>query len=166
MEGQVRKATPRDSRAVFAILTELASKVPVLLDTPERRMTVFEEVKFCCGHGNSWVSQDENGRVVGFLLGKELSVEVFKHEFVGLELTYGGVKITHQNQGRFKALLAQAKAEGIAVRAVVKHRNDSKMSDRLLREGFVRVVPSPLLERADETRSTGRRLTARSRSAN
>ena len=62
MDDQMRTATASDSRAIFEILTELACKVPLLLDTPERRMALLEQVKYCCGQGKSWVSQDQNGR--------------------------------------------------------------------------------------------------------
>jgi hypothetical protein len=117
-------------------LNDIAPEIPVLLDTAERRQEVRAIVEACCTHGPSWVSLDERGNIVGFLLGTKITVEVWQMEFSGLALVYGGVTIAQRGCGRFTDLLAQAKRLGLPLRAVVKRTNKGNMVERLTRERF------------------------------
>jgi len=135
-----RRARVEDARRVFAILNEVASEIPLVLDTPERGQAIRAVVESCCQHGPSWITLDETGRIVGFLLGKMTTSDLVQMEFAGLELVYGGMTTGQRGHGAFANLLAQAKALGLPLRAVVKHGNKSRMGQRLERQQFVRTA--------------------------
>jgi hypothetical protein len=136
----IRNGKADDVSAVFAILSEVAPEIPVLLDTAERRNAVRRIVECCCEHESCWVSLGEEDEVIGFLLAKTVSSTVPGLEFQGLELAYGGMTSAQRDQGRFVTLIAKAKGLGVPLRAVVKHANKSGMAERLMRQGFARAA--------------------------
>ena len=133
-----RTARPSDSSAVFRALTEIAPEIPVLLDTAERQRRICDLVDGCCAGRSSWVSLDDGGSVVGFLLGRTCSTDMPGMEFSGMELLYGGVLPAHRCHGRFSKLLAQAKRLRMPLRAVVKHANAGAIAAQLVKGGFLK----------------------------
>jgi hypothetical protein len=129
-------ARPSDSAAVFRALTEIAPEIPVALNTAERQRRIRNLVDKLCADRSSWVSFDDGGNVVGFLLGRTYSTDMPGMEFSGVELLYGGVLPAHRCRRRFSNLLAQAKRLRTPLRAVVKSANTGAMAARLVKGGF------------------------------
>jgi hypothetical protein len=69
MTNQMRKATPDDVCAIMTALEKLPDEIPVYMSTEEERDGIRYNVTGCCKE-YSWVSLDDVGHVVGFLLGK------------------------------------------------------------------------------------------------
>lgn len=67
----IRAAQRSDTAAVFAVLTAIASEIPVRMDGEDRQAIMHHLVAECCNGSSSWVALDECRSVVGFLLGKE-----------------------------------------------------------------------------------------------
>jgi hypothetical protein len=126
------------SSAVFRVLTEIAPEIPVALDTAEKQGRIRDLLDGACASQTSWVALDGSDSVVGFLVGQTYSTDMPGMEFSGVELLYGGVLKAHRCHGRFSNLLAEAKAVGTPLRAVVKHANTSAMAARLVTGGFVK----------------------------
>jgi hypothetical protein len=97
-----------------------------------------DDVARWCKNGLSWVSLDDHGKIVGFLLGEMHSPLTLPAEFRGVDLTYGGVLKDYRSAGRFGAVLARAMAIGRPLRAVVKHANKGGMAKGLVKAGFIR----------------------------
>ncbi len=92
----------------------------------------------------SWVALDDDGNVVGFLLGQTHPVDMPGMAFSGVELLCGGVQKARRGHARFSGLLGRAKALGMPLYAVVKHSIMGDMAARLLNSGFVKQVASAL----------------------
>jgi hypothetical protein len=88
---QYRGVLSSDADGIFALLEEVAPEIPVRLNTPEARATMFRRVVQCCRSEGSCVGVDSAGRIVGFLLAEPDEMERFHHDNRALHLPYGGV---------------------------------------------------------------------------
>jgi hypothetical protein len=139
-EIHYRLATANDADAIFALLDAVAAEIPVLLDLPERRRRVLEQVRVCSGAGESWIAVQSHNRVVGFQLVEPDQLERFHHNNQALHLPYGGVSSSHRGQRIFSTLAGKIMAKGVQLTATVKRANKSDMASRLLKLGFTKVI--------------------------
>jgi hypothetical protein len=135
---QIRRATGRDTRAILAVLMEVAPEIPLRLDTAEHCDAVSRIVTRLARDRASWVATDKRGKVIGFQLVEPDEMERFLHANQALHLKYGGVERRHREKGVFRALVQRVMAENVPLTAVVKNDNRSDMAARLCRMGFVR----------------------------
>jgi hypothetical protein len=97
-------ATMNDASAIFVVLEEVAAEIPVLLDIPDRKENVFEQIQTCCGSGESWIARDRDSEIVGFLLAEPDQTERFLYNNNALRLSYGGISKSHREHGVFPTL--------------------------------------------------------------
>jgi GNAT superfamily N-acetyltransferase len=112
-------------------------EVPVLLDSTPRVEAIKNIIVECCGSGDTLVASDKNGAVVDLVLAKPDVLERFYDDNAGLSLRYIGVAKTCRGQGIFSALMQRLKDVGEPLTADVLHGNQSGMSDRLVKAGFL-----------------------------
>jgi N-acetylglutamate synthase-like GNAT family acetyltransferase len=131
-----RVADENDAAAIFDIMQEVASEIPVMLDSPEHQEAMKGTIVECCDSGESWVAVDSDGTVIGFALAKPDRLARFYQENKAVSLRYIGVKATVRDKGVSSALMKKLKAKGEPVTASVLHTNQSAMADRHERGGF------------------------------
>lgn len=146
--ARIRVATSDDVDAIMKALKELSDEIPVHMDTEAQMNCIRNNVTECCREC-SWVTRDDAGHIVGFLLGKTQTdsglresngqwVDRPECKFDGITLPYGGVLKAYRKQHRFSRLLSKAKALKRPLQVEVSHKNKSGMADRLVKkEGFV-----------------------------
>jgi hypothetical protein len=66
----IRKASDTDHTDILAVLEEVASEIPVLLDTSARLEAMKSIIVECCATGDSLVAVDSTETIVGFVLAK------------------------------------------------------------------------------------------------
>jgi hypothetical protein len=133
MTDRIRKATLDDVSVVMTALEKLSDEIPINMGQDNRK-ALGEIVATCCEQF-SWLALDEEGRVIGFLLGT-------KYKFDGIALPYGGVLKDYRKQGQFSKLLSKAKALKRPLHVDVSHENKSSMADLLVKEGFMKELGS------------------------
>jgi hypothetical protein len=138
----IRRAHPEDVSALFSVLTDVSSEIPLPLDEPEKQRIIRERVEEACSAELAWVAIDDDHNTVGFLIGKNRKIDIWGMEFSGVELLYGGVKKKYRHAGRFQDLLNEAKALAKPLCAVVKHKNASSMATVLVKYGFEKQTDS------------------------
>lgn len=134
-----RAANSDDATDIFAVLEGVASEIPVLLDTEERREIMELIVQECCDSGDSLVAVEGNGTVVGFVLAKPDRLERFHKSNKALSLRYIGVSKDWRGQGVFGDLMEKSMAKGVPLNTSVLHTNQSAMADRLVKIGYEKV---------------------------
>lgn len=67
--ARIRVATSYDVDAIMKALKELSDEIPVHMDTEAQMNCIRNNVTECCREC-SWVTRDDAGHIVGFLLGK------------------------------------------------------------------------------------------------
>jgi hypothetical protein len=136
---EYRAANGNDANDILAVLQEVAPKIPVSLDSPERQEIIRGIVAECCNSGDSLVAVDADGTTVGFVLAKPDQIERFLHKNNAVSLRYVGVGKTCRQTGIFASLMEKLKAKGMPLTASVLHTNQSAMADRLAKIGFTNV---------------------------
>ena len=132
----IRKASDTDHTDILAVLEEVASEIPVLLDTSARLEAMKSIIVECCATGDSLVAVDSTETIVGFVLAKPDTLERFYHENGAISLRYVGVGKQSRQQGIFAALMDELLSQRVPVTAEVLHTNQSNMSDRLTSLGY------------------------------
>ena len=136
-----RLAKPEDVAGIFAVLEEVAPKIPLCLDGDERKELIAQLIRDCCQSRASWIAVNNDGRIVGFQLtrpsfaGRRFTVWGAP-QVAGLMLEYGGVSKTSENQGIFRTLIEKTKRRKRPLYATVKAKNKSAMALRLINMGF------------------------------
>jgi len=138
-EIRYKRATKNNVSAIFTVLEEIASEIPVCLDTPERKNLTFERVQKCSESGETWIALSRDNQVVGFLLAEPDQQERFFHDNQALHLPYGGVSESYRGQHIFLTLVEKIMAKGVPLTGTVKRTNKSDMAGRLLKLGFTKV---------------------------
>ena len=128
-----RVATRNDGTDILAVLEEVATEIPVSLDTPKSQQIIKIIINQCCDSGNSWVATKADGTVVGFALAKALFGQKQP-----VSLRYIGVSPGSRGHGISKTLVEKLKANGVPLTASVLHTNKSGMADRLVKMGFAK----------------------------
>ena len=119
----------------MTVLEILSNEIPINMDKEDNRNALGKIVAECCEQ-SSWVALDDANHVIGFLLGK-------KYKFNEIALPYGGVLKGYRKQGLFSKLLSEAKSLKRPLHVDVSHRNKGGMTDRIVKEGFVKELGSP-----------------------
>ncbi len=133
-----RVAAPGDAAGIFGVLEQVASEIPLLIDTRERREGVSKIMYKCISTGESWVATDGGGVVAGFILVEPDEMERFQRNNAALHLAYAGVAKTQRKHGIFRAMLQHVMNRNVPLTATVKFANQSGMAERLKRIGFRR----------------------------
>jgi hypothetical protein len=81
-----RLATAPDAPGIFAVLEEVAPKIPVRLDGQQRKELLFARIQGCCCPGESWVAVGCDEQIVGFLLAEPDKLERFYNDNLALHL--------------------------------------------------------------------------------
>lgn len=136
---EYRAATDDDVDGILTILQEVASEIPLTLDTPEHLGIMRDIVIECCTSGDSLVAVDGTGAVVGVVLAKPDRLERFQHRNEAISLRYIGVKKDWRRRGIFTGLMQKSMAKGVPLTASVLHANKSAMADRLVKIGYQKV---------------------------
>jgi hypothetical protein len=96
-----RLATIDDAPEVFDLLEKVAPEIPLLLDTSERQMAIFEQIHRCIGFCKVWIALDRDKQIVGFLLAEPDRAWRPGGVNLALELPYGGVWPGHHPGSTF-----------------------------------------------------------------
>jgi hypothetical protein len=152
---EYREASDQDAIGILTVLREIASEIPLSLDTPERQEVMQVIISECCASGESLVAVDGNGAVIGFVLAKPDRLERFFHKNQTLSLRYIGVSKVWRRRGIFTGLMERSMAKGVPLTASVLHTNQSAMADRLVKVGYEKVESD-----AKETRLRWRSMPA------
>jgi ribosomal protein S18 acetylase RimI-like enzyme len=131
-----RKANGDDHTDILAVLEEVASEVPVKLDSSAHQDAIKGIIVACCGSGESLVAVDDSGTVVGFVLVKP---DIFADDESTLSLRYAGVSKGARRRGILSALMQELMAKGVPLTATVLNNNQSAMADRLIKAGYQKV---------------------------
>jgi N-acetylglutamate synthase-like GNAT family acetyltransferase len=135
-----RKASGDDHTDILAVLEEVASEVPVKLDTSAHQEAIKEIIVACCDSGESWVAVDDGGTVVGFALVKPDVFERALNKNNALSLRYVGVSKNSRQRGIFATLMENLMVgKNAPLNASVLHANKSAMADRLIKIGYEKV---------------------------
>src|SRR6266446_3051989 len=94
-----RPAELGEAADILAVLLEVAPEIPVSVETLEQEEALYALIRNCARSGESWVAIDETSRIVGFLLVELAQTRRHYAEHEVLELRYGGVAVTHHQQG-------------------------------------------------------------------
>jgi hypothetical protein len=129
-----------DVAGIFAVLEEVAPRIPLCLDGDERKELMRKLIQECCESRTSWIALND-GRVVGFQLTRpSFAGRLFQiwgePQSAGLMLEYGGVSKSFENQGIFRTLIEKTKRAKQPLYATVKENNKSGMAKRLVKMGF------------------------------
>lgn len=141
-----RLATTDDAAGIFRVLEEVASEIPLLIDTSERRKAVSKIIDICIATGDSWVATGSRGVLAGFILAKPDKMERSLWNNAALNLNYVGVAKTERKHGIFRALLQCVMNRDVPLTATVKFANQSGMGERLSRIGFSQTSVDPSRE--------------------
>jgi hypothetical protein len=133
---ECRAATVNDETDILAVLKEVASEIPVKLESSDAEAIIQSIIAKCCESGESKVAINAADEVVGFALAKPDQLERFLHKNYALTLPYIGVSKTWQGLGILSALMAQFVKKGVPLTASVLNNNQSSMADRLAKIGF------------------------------
>jgi ribosomal protein S18 acetylase RimI-like enzyme len=134
-EIEYRVANGSDETEILAVLEEVATEIPVILDGTERQDRIRTEISQCRQTKRSWVAVDTDGKVVGFALARPDA-----HEGkAAIYLPYVGVSVAFRRSGIFSTLLDQLKAIGVPLIANVLHDNHSGMANILVKNGFTEI---------------------------
>jgi len=131
-----REATSDDHTDIVAVLEEVASEIPVKLDSPAHQDAIRGIIVACCDSGKSLVAVDDHGTVVGFVLAKP---DVFADDESTLSLRYVGVSKGARQRGILSALMHELMAKGVPLTATVLNDNQSAMAERLIKVGYEKV---------------------------
>jgi len=134
-----RQAALGDAAEIHKLLLALAPEIPVQVDTLEREEALYALIRNCARSGESWVAEDEVGRIVGFALAErpERGRHYAEHEMV--ELHYAGVAPEHRGHGIFTELIGKLLTRMVPVATALSPQNRSGAVDRLERLGFRRI---------------------------
>jgi N-acetylglutamate synthase-like GNAT family acetyltransferase len=111
---EYRVASRDDDTDILAVLEEVASEIPVSIDTPETQDKIKTVIIQCRDRGESRVAIDADGTVVGFAL-----AEPDFHERGAISLRYIGVSGNSRRRGIFATLMENLKAKGAPLTASV-----------------------------------------------
>jgi hypothetical protein len=130
---EVRKMVASDLDGVFSILCNVATSIPVLLNTEKRRQAMFAHIQNRYLRGFSLVAADREGAIVGLQLADR------KRIFADVDaicLDYSGVRETARQIGIFREFIKRQQQHGLLLRAEVLSENTSDMAEMLKRYGF------------------------------
>lgn len=143
----VRKAEFNDHSYILELIEEVASEIPVKLDSSATLQAMKDVIVDCCGSGESLIAVDSESTIVGFVLAKPDNEERFFNDNKAVSLRYIGVAKRCRGQGIFTNFLETLKAAGEPLTADVLNGNQSGMADRLSQADFV------IVKEADNQRS-------------
>src|SRR6266478_2152925 len=130
----IRPARATDVEAIYAVMNEVASRIPVCLSTPKHIEAMKKQICEACDDGLSVVAVDKDGIVVGFQLAKW--THWYDDQYI--HLTYAGVTGTAAGKKVFRRLIEAEKRRGMPLVARVKPDNKSDAADRLVHYSFQR----------------------------
>jgi GNAT superfamily N-acetyltransferase len=133
-----RHAELGEAADILAVLLEVAPEIPVQVDTLEQEEALYVLIRNCARSGESWVAVDEAGRIVGFLLVELNQARRHYAEHEVLDLSYGGVAVTHRHKGIFAALVQRVLDRMLPVTASVSPANRSNATRLFEQLGFHR----------------------------
>ena len=61
----IRCAKPADVQAIYAVLEEIVSEIPVRTDGADRQRLLSTRIERCCVAGHSLVAAEASGAIVG-----------------------------------------------------------------------------------------------------
>jgi predicted N-acetyltransferase YhbS len=132
----LRMAVSRDAPQINGLLEEVASEIPLLLNTDERQDAVASSVSKWLAFSKSLVAIDDGGSIIGFVLVRPDELERVKNGNDALHLAYAAVAHNQRGARVFAALMQHAMRRRVPITAVVKSANLSGMSARLMQMGF------------------------------
>jgi hypothetical protein len=135
----IRPACATDVEAIYAIIAEVACRIPVKLSTPGRVEAMRKQITDYCLDGFSIVAVNENGVVIGFQLARRKTW----HGDPYIDLRYAGVTAVAAEKKVFRRIIARAKEHGMTLLAEVKPDNKSEMAIGLKRYGFRSDINGP-----------------------
>jgi hypothetical protein len=135
----IRPACATDVEAIYAIIAEVACRIPVKLSTPEHVEPMRKQITDYCLDGHSIVAVDENGVVIGFQLARIKSW----HGDPYIDLRYAGVTAVAADKKVFRRMIEIQKGHRMPLLAEVKPDNKSQMAIRLQHYGFRSDVNGP-----------------------
>jgi hypothetical protein len=131
---EYRVAFPSDANSILAVLKEVASEIPVVLDTQDKLARITTVTVQCCVSKETWVACDADGNIVGVVL-----AEPNRRKRDGsIHLPYIGVSKDKRQRGIFGTLVKKLMNKGAPLTASVLHGNQSGMADRLVKLGFTK----------------------------
>ncbi|WP_441252564.1 GNAT family N-acetyltransferase [Tardiphaga sp. 71_E8_N1_1] len=130
----LRTATDADHSAIYDVLEEVGSEIPIEL-SDETRAAAEYEIVTCCASGRSLVAIDDHQNVVGFALARP-----DLHTRGAVSLRYIGVSKDWRKSGIFAALTGQLLKAGAPLVTTVLTGNKSRMVELLTKKGFVQTA--------------------------
>jgi hypothetical protein len=132
----IRTMTAADIDAVFQLLCNVASSIPVLLNTKKRRDAMLSRLEGRYLGAFSLVATDQHGAVAGFQLAERRRTFPEPEEIC---LDYSGVSETARNKGIYREFIKQQQRRGLRLRVEVLLENTSGLGAMLTRYGFHRM---------------------------
>ena len=131
-----RPARLDDAGEIHELLLRLAPKIPLLVDTLEREEALYALVRNCARTGESWVTCDAAGHIVGVVLVEpnQLGRHYAEHEV--LDLRYAATASEHSDSGILAALIGRVTGRLQPVAARVGAQNRTGLAALLRDLGF------------------------------
>jgi hypothetical protein len=139
-EVTYRQAELGEAVDILAVLKEVATEIPLVVDTLEREEMVYGLIRTCARSGESWVAVDEGGGIVGFILVEPNDLRRHYAENEALEIRYASVASAHRTNGILAQLIKRALDRMVPVTMTVSNANRSELARYLEEAGFQRLA--------------------------
>lgn len=137
-----RQATLADAADILPLLLELAPQIPLLVDTLEREEALYALIRTCARSGESWVTCDAGGRIVGVVLAARAQSGRHYAEREVIDLHYAAVAAGLRDDAILERLIENVLGRMVPVAATVSPQNRTGLAARLEQFGFRPIAAS------------------------